>query len=82
MVPDYWIRPRHDNSQNASAVAPALAEVRDAAGRANVSITSAYLHVAVEDDAVGNLGREAAEGVLFFARDFGEAQRQRTGRLR
>jgi hypothetical protein len=32
-----------------------LAEVRDAAGHANVSITSAYLHVAVEDQAVGNL---------------------------
>ena len=34
-----------------------LAEVRDAAGHANVSITSAYLHVAVEDDAVGELFR-------------------------
>jgi integrase len=33
-----------------------LAEVRDAAGHANVSITSAYLHVAVDDDGtVGNL---------------------------
>ena len=32
-----------------------LAEVRDAAGHANVSITSAYLHVAVDDDAVGDL---------------------------
>jgi len=31
--------------------------VRDAAGHANVSITSAYLHVAVEDDAVGELFR-------------------------
>lgn len=31
-----------------------LAEVRDAAGHANVSI-SGYLHVAVEDDGVGNL---------------------------
>ena len=30
-------------------------EVRDAAGHANVSITSAYLHVAVEDDQVGEL---------------------------
>jgi hypothetical protein len=27
-----------------------LAEVRDAAGHANVSITSGYLHVAVDDD--------------------------------
>ena len=31
------------------------AEVRDAAGHANVSITSAYLHVAVEDEGVGEL---------------------------
>jgi hypothetical protein len=31
------------------------AEVRDAAGHANVSITSAYLHVAVDDEGVGNL---------------------------
>jgi len=35
----------------------ALAEVRDAAGHAHVSITSAYLHVAVEDDEVGELFR-------------------------
>ena len=34
-----------------------LGEVRDAAGHANVSITSAYLHVAVEDDSVGELFR-------------------------
>lgn len=27
-----------------------MAEVRDAAGHANVSITSAYLHVAVDDE--------------------------------
>ena len=32
-----------------------LAEVRDSAGHANVSITSAYLHVAVEDEGVGEL---------------------------
>jgi hypothetical protein len=33
-----------------------LAEVRDAAGHTNVSITSGYLHVAVDDDAIiGNL---------------------------
>jgi len=32
-----------------------LAEVRDAAGHANVSIKSAYLHVAVDDSAVGDL---------------------------
>jgi integrase len=35
--------------------ARSLAEVRDAAGHANVTITSGYLHVAVEDDAVGTL---------------------------
>ena len=32
-----------------------LAEVRDAVGHANVSITSGYLHVAVEDKEVGRL---------------------------
>jgi hypothetical protein len=35
-----------------------LAEVRDAAGHANVSITSTYLHVAVDEEAsIGNLFR-------------------------
>lgn len=34
---------------------PAFAEVRVAARHANVSITSAYLHVAVDDEGVGNL---------------------------
>ena len=34
------------------------AEVRDAAGHSSVLVTSAYLHVAVEDDgAVGSLFR-------------------------
>lgn len=32
-------------------------DVGDAAGHANVSITSAYLHVAVDEDAVGELFR-------------------------
>lgn len=32
-----------------------LTEVRDAAGHAIVSITSAYLHVAVDDEGMGNL---------------------------
>ena len=32
-----------------------LSEVRDAAGHANVSITSGYLHIAVDDDQVGAL---------------------------
>jgi hypothetical protein len=32
-----------------------LAEVRDAAGHSNVTITSGYLHVAVEESGVGAL---------------------------
>jgi integrase len=40
------------------APARSLAEVRDAAGHSNVSVTSAYLHVAVDDDGrPGNLFR-------------------------
>jgi integrase len=47
---------RHSFISHALAGGRTLAEVRDAAGHANVSITSAYLHVAVEDEAVaGNL---------------------------
>jgi len=46
---------RHTFISHALAGGRTLAEVRDAAGHANVSITSAYLHIAVEDDAVGNL---------------------------
>ena len=46
---------RHTFISHALAGGRTLAEVRDAAGHANVSITSAYLHVAVEDDSVGNL---------------------------
>ena len=48
---------RHTFISHALAGHRTLAEVRDAAGHANVSITSAYLHVAVEDDAVGELFR-------------------------
>jgi len=48
---------RHTFISHALAGNRTLAEVRDAAGHANVSITSAYLHVAVEDDAVGELFR-------------------------
>jgi hypothetical protein len=40
---------RHTFISHALAGGRTLAEVRDAAGHANVSITSAYLHVAVED---------------------------------
>jgi integrase/recombinase XerD len=46
---------RHTFISHALAGARTLAEVRDAVGHANVSITSSYLHVAVDDDAVGNL---------------------------
>ena len=48
---------RHTFISHALAGHRTLAEVRDAAGHANVSITSAYLHVAVDDDAVGELFR-------------------------
>jgi hypothetical protein len=34
---------------------PAAADVHDAAGHSNVSITSGYLHVAVDDHGVGAL---------------------------
>jgi integrase len=40
---------RHTFISHALAGGRTLAEVRDAAGHANVSITSGYLHVAVED---------------------------------
>jgi len=48
---------RHTFISHALAGGRSLAEARDAAGHANVSITSAYLHVAVEDDEVGELFR-------------------------
>ena len=43
---------RHTFISHALAGHRTLAEVRDAAGHANVSITSAYLHVAVDDEGV------------------------------
>ena len=47
---------RHTFISHALAGGRTLAEVRDAAGHANVSITSGYLHVAVEDgDTLGSL---------------------------
>jgi integrase len=47
---------RHTFISHALAGGRTLAEVRDAAGHSDVSITSAYLHVAVDDDgALGNL---------------------------
>ena len=41
---------RHTFISHALAGGRTLAEVRDAVGHSNVSITSAYLHVAVEDE--------------------------------
>ena len=46
---------RHTFISHALAGGRTLAEVRDAAGHANVSITSTYLHVAVDDETVGDL---------------------------
>ena len=46
---------RHTFISHALAGGRSLAEVQDAAGHANVSITSAYLHALVDDDAVGEL---------------------------
>lgn len=46
---------RHTFISHALAGGRTLAEVRDAAGHANVSITSTYLHVAVDDEGVGRL---------------------------
>ena len=51
---------RHTFISHALAGGRSLAEVRDAAGHANVSITSGYLHVAVDDETgVENLFRFA-----------------------
>jgi integrase/recombinase XerD len=46
---------RHTFISHALAGGRTLAEVRDAAGHANVSITSGYLHVVVDDTEVGGL---------------------------
>ena len=46
---------RHTFISHALAGGRTLAEVRDAAGHSNVSITSGYLHVAVEDEGLGSL---------------------------
>jgi site-specific recombinase XerD len=46
---------RHTFISHALAGGRTLAEVRDAVGHANVSITSGYLHVAVDNDSVGLL---------------------------
>jgi integrase len=43
---------RHTYISHALAGGRTLAEVRDAAGHCNVSITSGYLHVAVDDEKV------------------------------
>ena len=49
------IRRWHTFISHALAGGRTLAEVRDAAGHSNVTVTSGYLHVAVEDDGVGTL---------------------------
>jgi len=46
---------RHTLISHALAGGRTLAEVRDAAGHSNVSITSGYLHVAVEGEELGDL---------------------------
>jgi integrase len=46
---------RHTFISHALAGGRTLAEVRDAAGHSNVSITSGYLHVAVEEEGLGSL---------------------------
>ena len=47
---------RHSFISHALAGGRSLAEVRDAAGHANITVTNIYLHVAVDDDEdVGNL---------------------------
>jgi integrase len=46
---------RHTFISHALAGGRTLAEVRDAAGHSNVSITSGYLHIAVDDQDVGSL---------------------------
>jgi integrase len=48
---------RHTFISHALAGGRTLAEVRDAAGHAKVSITSTYLHVAVDNEAMGDLFR-------------------------
>ena len=46
---------RHTFISHALAGGRTLAEVRDAAGHSNVTVTSGYLHVTFEDDGVGAL---------------------------
>jgi integrase/recombinase XerD len=46
---------RHTFVSHALAGGRTLAEVRDAAGHSNVAVTSAYLHVGVEDEAIADL---------------------------
>jgi len=46
---------RHTFISHALAGGRTLAEVRDAVGHSNVSITSGYLHVAMDYDEVGTV---------------------------
>lgn len=54
----------HTLISHALAGGRTLAEVRNAAGHANVSITSGYLHVAVDDNGIGNLFGFAGERAI------------------
>lgn len=54
---------RHTFISHALAGGRTLAEVRDAAGHANVSITSVYLHIAVDDEGIGDLFGNARIGI-------------------
>jgi integrase len=46
---------RHTFISHALAGGRTLAEVRAAAGHSNVAVTSGYLHVVIDDEAIGNL---------------------------
>jgi integrase len=50
---------RHTFISHALAGGRTLAEVRDAAGHSNVTLTSGYLHVAVEEDRLGRCSDSA-----------------------
>lgn len=55
---------RHTFISHALAGGRTLAEVRAAAGHANVAITSVYLHVVVDDEnAIGTLFAYAGNGM-------------------
>jgi integrase len=53
---------RHTFISHASAGGRTLAEVRDAAGHANVSITNGYLHVAVDHEKTSVIHSDSGSG--------------------